>query len=50
MVDFDPTRYTVSEGGTVMATVVLSVPSTEVITVDVTSSDGSATGTLLKFL
>ncbi len=41
---FDPTEYTVTEGGSVISTVVLSIPSTEVVTVDVMSSSGSATG------
>lgn len=41
---FDPTEYTVTEGGSVVSTVLLSIPSTEVVTVDVTSSSGTATG------
>ena len=41
---FDPTSYTVTEGGSTMATVVLSGSSTRTITVDVASSGGTATG------
>ncbi len=41
---FDPTTYTVAEGGSVTSTVRLSVPSTREITVDVSSSSGTASG------
>ena len=41
---FDPDSYTVTEGGSTTATVVLSGPSTRTITVDVASSGGTATG------
>ena len=43
MVAFRPTSYTVTEGGSFMATAVLSGPSTRTITVDATSSNGTAT-------
>lgn len=43
---FDPTSYTVSEGRAVLVTVVLSIPSTRPVSVDVSSSSGTATGRL----
>lgn len=42
---FDPDTYTVKEGESIMATVVLSQPSVRPVSVDVTSSSGTATGT-----
>jgi len=44
MVSFDPDSYTVNEGGSAMVRVTLSSPSEEEVTVQVSTTGGTATG------
>ena len=44
VVNFDPTSYSVDEGGQASLRLVLSTPSTSEITVQVVTSDGTAVG------
>ena len=47
VVNFDPTSYSVNEGGQASLRLVLSTPSTSEITVQVVTSDGTAVGQFL---
>ena len=49
-INFDPIVYNVTEGMSATLRLVLSTTSTEVVTVQINSVDGSATGHKMKLL